>query len=94
MNDWRCIVKPQLKKIINSELFKKTDNLFVYIFYENSEDIFNLKSYLSQFENIKIEYSKINKYEFPSLSKIKELSKFENFYCWYMHSKGAVSYTH
>jgi len=88
MNDWRYVIKPQLQKIINSELFQNTDTLFVHIFYTNFEDLANIMAFLNQFKKIKIEYSSNNNYEFPILNKIKELSKIENFYCWYIHSKG------
>jgi hypothetical protein len=88
MNDWFPIVNHQIRKLFNSDLFLKTDKLFIRVFYRKNEDLVKFKKMMRKDRKIIIEETKNNEYEFGALRKIKELSKEDNFYCYYLHAKG------
>ena len=37
LNDWKSILDSQIKSLLESELFKNTNKLFVRIFYEKKK---------------------------------------------------------
>jgi hypothetical protein len=88
MNNWKSIVEPQLEYLLNSELYIKTDILHVRIFYENYNDLEYLTKKLKEYKKVNITSTKINEFEFGILDTIKKLSSTDDFYCYYLHSKG------
>lgn len=88
MNNWKEIVSEQIHKILNSELYKKTDKLYVRVFYEDNQELESFKQLIQGYEKIELSYTNQNEYEFGALRILKDLSKKENFYCYYLHSKG------
>jgi len=88
LNDWKSILDSQIKSLLESELFKNTNKLFVRIFYEKKEDLNYILNILSKLKKIVITITEKNEFEFGTLEKIKEMSKYETFYCYYLHSKG------
>jgi hypothetical protein len=88
MGEWEPIVNDQISKLFSSELYGKTNKLYVRIFYNNSKDLDILISKLSKYDKVSIDYTNKNEYEFGILNKMQELSKNDDFYCYYLHSKG------
>ena len=88
MNDWKEIVDNQISTIISSELFSKTEKLFLYIYYENEEDLKYITEKFKDYVNVSILVGVTNEYEFPILKVIKDISRDDDFYCYYLHSKG------
>ena len=43
LDNWHEIVNEQINKIINSDLFKKTDKLYVRVFYNKESDLYEFK---------------------------------------------------
>jgi len=89
INNWREVVKPQLTRIFNSSLMNDTDKLYVHVFYQDENDFYRVESLLTNLTSkVEITKSTFNNYEFPTLELVKEKSKTEEFYCWYIHTKG------
>jgi len=90
LNNWELVVIEQLDKIFKSELFSKTDKFFIRIYYQDSKQLIKLKSLITKNEKIIISETNINEYEFGSLKILSNLSKNDDFYCYYFHSKGVT----
>lgn len=88
LDNWFDIVNDQLQTLLNSKLFSKTEKLYIRIFYEKNSDLEKLKKLIPNLEKIIISYTNKNEYEYGALKIIKNLSEDENFYCYYLHSKG------
>lgn len=83
INNWEEVVANQVSKIKNSRLFSITDEIYTVVLGERK----NL-SLLADLSNNVEYYDNISLFEFPTLEKIKDLSEKEDFYCWYIHTKG------
>jgi hypothetical protein len=90
INQWDLIVKEQLNKLFNSELFEKTDKLFIRIYYTNENELIKFKSLLVKNDKLIITETNTNEYEFGALKILENLSKNDEFYCYYFHSKGVT----
>lgn len=88
INKWEPIVQEQITKLYNSELYKKTDKLFIRVFYENDTDITKFLKIIGGDNKIILSKTNKNEYEFGVLKILKEESKKDNFYCYYFHAKG------
>jgi len=88
INSFKELVTEQIYRLTNSELYKKTDKLFIRVFYENEKDKIFLLNFLSNLEKVEISFTDKNEYEFGILNIIKKISTIENFYCYYFHTKG------
>jgi hypothetical protein len=88
INQWDLIIQEQLNNFFNSELFNKTDKFFIRIYYTNENELKKFKSLLINNNKIIITETNINEYEFGALKILENLSKTDNFYCYYFHSKG------
>lgn len=96
VNEWKSLVVEQLDAIKNSGLMETTDMLFVSCIYVNESDLAELTEILAAYA---LSYKIIsslskdnNKFEFPALQFVYDLSFKEDFYVYYFHTKG-VSYT-
>ena len=93
INDWKSIVINQLERLFHSNLLDDTNLLFIRVYYttESDMDDFNkiVDSYRNNFQiDINIHSTNENEYEFGILNMIKELATEDEFYCYYLHSKG------
>jgi len=88
INEWESIVTEQLNKIYNSELYFKTDKLFIRVYYTDNTSLKHFKSLIKKDNKIIVTETNQNEYEFGSLKTMRNLSKTEDFYCYYLHSKG------
>ena len=88
INDYREILDNQLTYLLNSELYTKTDKLFLRVFHQNNEDLRYLINKLNSQNKVIIFPTNINEYEFGILELIQKLSFKEDFYCYYLHTKG------
>ena len=61
LNDWKSILDSQIKSLLESELFKNTNKLFVRIFYEKKEDLNYILNILSKFKKIVITITEKNR---------------------------------
>lgn len=87
MNDWETIVDKQLTKLLNSELFAKTDKLFIHIL-GSDKDVLYVKSLVNN-DKVEINYSSsFDEFEFPILKKLQSMSREKDFLCYYLHTKG------
>lgn len=87
LNDYYTLVNNQLNTLFESELFDKTDTLYVYI-YDPNNNINTINGFFNNKKKIKIIKSDINNYEFDILKLIHNLSFRDNFLCYYFHTKG------
>lgn len=88
LNEWEPIVKPQLSRLFESELFKQTNELHVRVYFNRDDDFNKFKSLLVNDKKIILTSTKKNEYEFGALRILKNLSKREDFYGYYLHAKG------
>jgi len=88
IGDWSPIIEEQLTKLYNSPLYKKTNKLYVRVFYNNKNDLNKFISKLNKDSKLVLSHTDKNEFEFGTLSLIQSLSKTENFHCYYFHSKG------
>jgi hypothetical protein len=88
INEWEPIVTEQLNKIYNSELYFKTNKLFIRVYYTDNRSLKHFKSLIKKDNKIIVTETNQNEYEFGSLKTMRNLSKTEDFYCYYLHSKG------
>lgn len=88
-DNWFEIVNDQIKTLSMSSLFEKTEKLYVRVFYQKDTDVEEFKKLIHDLgKKIVVSYTNQNEYEYGALKIIKNLSKNENFYCYYLHSKG------
>lgn len=90
VNDWYNIVKEQVSLIIKSGLYEKTEKIFVGCLGVRENKTILQRLLPEKFEIIFYNVN-IQLYEVPTLSYLQSLSKREDFYCWYIHTKGATS---
>ena len=83
MNDWEIVFSEQLEKLQNSKLYANTDKLFLRINNPNNYNFPKISDH-----KIQLDLSNKNTFEFSSLNKMKQLSKNDDFYCYYFHTKG------
>ena len=96
MNDWKSIVIEQMDRLFHSKLFYDTDVLFIRVYYTIESDMDNFSSIVDSYRknfsladfNIRIYSTNENEYEFGILNLMKELAVEDEFYCYYLHSKG------
>jgi hypothetical protein len=88
LNNWRPIVDAQIDTLLNSNLITRTNKIYVRIFYNEETDLKYVTQKFSKIKNIIITTTKKNEFEFGTLKIIRQLSCNENFYCYYLHSKG------
>jgi hypothetical protein len=93
INDWKSIVVEQMERLFNSNLMKDTNVLFLRVYYKVDSDLedFNkiIDSYKKNFNvDIRIHLTNQNEYEFGILNQIKEMASKDEFYCYYLHTKG------
>lgn len=94
INNYLEVFDKQISNIKNSGLLDKTKLLYIGVI-GSTEDVTKLEKYLNEnnITNYKLLYfgEDVLQFEFPTLDKIYELSFTEDFYCYYIHTKG-VSY--
>jgi hypothetical protein len=88
INDWREVFLEQINSIINSDLFKKTDKLFIRVYHIQNDDLIFVKNKVEDYSNVEVSHTQVNEFEFGILGMIQDLSINENFYCYYLHTKG------
>jgi hypothetical protein len=88
LNEWEPIVKPQINRLFNSNLYKETDELHVRVFFNDNEELYKFRTLLKNDKKILLTLTKKNEYEFGALRILKNLSKKEDFYGYYLHAKG------
>jgi hypothetical protein len=88
MYDWEFIITDQINKLINSDLYSKTEKLYVRVYYEKKDDLDRFKQIIPDDKKILITYTDTNEFEYGALRIIEDLSRTEDFYCYYFHSKG------
>jgi hypothetical protein len=85
LNHWKDVFIEQINKI---KLMKNVDNIFISIIVNNDDDIIYIKNNIYDIcKIVSISYN-FNDYEFSILKYLHELSKNEEFYCFYLHTKG------
>lgn len=94
VNNYEVTVEKQLLNIKDSGLLEKTKKLYIGIIGDG-KGVLNvtnilIKLNISNYE-IKCHGTNILQYEFPTLNIIDELADYNDFYCYYLHTKG-VSY--
>ncbi|NIQ15041.1 MAG: hypothetical protein GTO02_11820, partial [Candidatus Dadabacteria bacterium] len=90
VNNWQEIVKDQIKRTINSGLYNKSE--IIYIGCLGTLSNFRLlKSQLPSKYKIAFHSNKIKLFEIPTLNLIKKMADRDNFYAWYIHTKGVTS---
>jgi predicted O-methyltransferase YrrM len=89
---WEKIINLQIAKIIKSGLYKASTKIYVVIVGTENMSLSIFDGY-SKFEIIFKQDHKalVNDREYVTLSVIKGKANKENFYCWYIHSKGSTS---
>jgi hypothetical protein len=87
-DNWDKIVNEQITKILNSDLFKITNELNIRVYYEKEKDFLEFKNFLKNQPKIKITSTTSNEHEYGILQLIEDKSNIDNFYCYYLHSKG------
>jgi hypothetical protein len=92
INDYMNIVNEQFNIIIESGLYHKCKTIYIGCIGEKKEYL-NLLNYFADYHKVKIEsYSDNNsEFEFLTLKILKKVSDKDNFYGFYIHTKG-VSY--
>jgi hypothetical protein len=88
INSFKELVIEQTQRLFSSELFSKTDKLFIRIYYEKTEDQEFLVNYFNSFQKIELSFTNQNEFEFGTLNMIKNMSNLDDFYCYYFHTKG------
>src|SRR3990167_8218008 len=92
INNFMEIISEQLELLLQSELYDKSENIFVGCVGEIDE-LEKIRKLFSNYTKIKIlSLASIKNYEFPTLEIIKYKSDIDEFYLFYIHTKG-VSYS-
>lgn len=86
LNHWKIIFDDQILKINN---IPNVNKIYISVICNNNNDDLNYikENISSKFEIINIS-NNFSEYEFRILMFMQELSKIENFYCFYLHTKG------
>jgi len=87
-NNWTALVKEQIQLIMDSGLYEKTDKIFVSCVGMGRKILQNM---LPPKFQIALYNPDIRPAEVPLVRYIHELSKKEDFLCWYIHTKGVIS---
>lgn len=94
INNWESIFSEQINSLINSELYKKTNNIIIGALgpKENTKKI---HKYIAKYHNINVVFRKddILEYEFPTLMYLYNdaICSKDNYKILYLHCKG-ISY--
>lgn len=90
INDYEKLVNSQLTRLKETKLINKTDMLFITLIggIDEEKNIRYLLKKLDINNFIIILYDDILIYEFMTLNLMQKLSLNEDFYCYYMHTKG------
>ncbi len=90
INDYEKIVNDQLTSIKKSGLLCKTKTLHITII-GGENNLLIVNSFLDKLNITNYNIDVVNgldNFEFPTLEKIYNLSLIEDFYCYYLHTKG------
>jgi len=96
MNDWKSVVIEQMERLFHSGLLDDTDSLFIRVYYTIESDMEDFTKIVDSYKKnfaladvkIRIYSTNENEYEFGILNLMKELATEDDFYCYYLHSKG------
>lgn len=88
LDNWSDIVTEQLQMWLASELFSKTDKVFIRVYYEKENDLECFKKRIKDYSKITLTSTNTNEFEFGTLKILQDLSFTDDFYCYYFHSKG------
>ena len=89
IGQWQAIVENQFAKITGSGLYDASHAIFVNILGANS-----LSDVQLTLKGGKLAVSwdpDMAQFEYPTLQILQQRSRQEDFYCWYIHVKGATS---
>lgn len=90
INHWKNIVKDQVKLILDSGLYERTDKILVGCV---GKDVDDLRDLLPEKFEIRFHDENIQLYEIPTLQLLQDACVEDDFLLWYIHTKGAYSET-
>lgn len=88
VENWKNIVKSQVKRILKSGLYDKTDRIYTSCLGQGKHE---LRRILPPKFEILIHNPNIKLAEIPILQSMQNYAKNNEFFAWYIHTKGVIS---